>query len=230
MTFLIIFLFSFTLYSNYKSDKEKIANTTLQYVAKSEKKITEKDSILFRSFDFKTDFYLDNNKINIDTLSKQYKKKWDNKKNLVEKTNQKQLDSLKEKFKKNRTDKNEIVMLRKFIDNFSVSFSNIVSPYEEIKQLSEKKLLELISDNKVKYNIKYKINDSINVKYTDTTIKTPERKTNSEIKLKEIDYFAIIFSTLEYLFSLSIIVLMIVLWYKYFRLLRLKKMYNKNVG
>ena len=230
LTFLLVFLFSFKVYTNYKFDREKSTSATLSKVDKSGKKTSKKDSILFRSFDFRTEFYLNNNKINIDTLSKQYKKKWDNKKNLVENANQKQLDSLTEKFKKNRTEKNEIVMLRKFIDNFSISFSNLVNPYDEIKHLSDKKLLELLTDNKVKNGTKYKINDSITVQFNDTTVKVPEDKTKSESISKDIDYFAIIFSALEYLFSLLIIVLMVILWYKYFRLLRLKKMYIKNVG
>ncbi|KIA90160.1 hypothetical protein [Kaistella jeonii] len=226
LTLFFIFIAAVSAYSKYKFAKE-IEETKFEIKPVANKiKISKKDSILYRSFDFKTEFYIENNRVQIDTLAKQFGLKLKNKTDKIEKANEREFNSLTEIYRKDRSDKNEIILLKKFIDNFSFTFKKIDNPYTKVKEEADKKLIKLISDNKLENKKFYKLNDSLGIKYFDKNLPASEIIKTKENSADQQGYLDIAFSIIEYVFTLFLLIISSILWYKYIRLLKLKKRYS----
>lgn len=211
--FLILFLASFF---KYNSDQRK----SNLYEGNYNRKISAKDSILYKTYDFKPIYNLNGKKFNIDSINSNYKKIRTEELIIIEKLNKKELDSLMQNYKQNRTDKNYIKVLEKIMSNTKESFSQFQNPYPEIEKEANKQLQSLISKNKLKNNFSYTLNDSIKVKYIENTA---FQSFNNNDKT---NYIEIIFSIIGYILGLCTTIIAVIFSYKYYRLRKLKKIYD----
>lgn len=237
MTLILATLFSIKLYFNYKSkkwEKERIKDS--KELAEVYKRVNV--GLPPNIYDYETYFFKDSVKIKVTKLRDSFKNAKDQQIDIFNEKNLKATDSLSKKYLRTKKDKDKIEVLNSIINGFTQGLPVYRNPYAELERLGEKKLDTLIKTNKLKENILYTINDSINVKFEKKVLpkkdsrsknkKLLENPTKSLSKHRTLsDYFDIFMNFLGYLFLIILITITIYCWFMYITLFRLLKIYQK---